>query len=33
MKKLGYLIPLAALLLSCQDRKNDKSGAVNLGEV
>ncbi len=32
MKKLGYLILLAATLVSCQDRKNDKNGNVNLGE-
>jgi Protein of unknown function (DUF1573) len=32
MKKLGFLLLLAATLVSCQDRKNEKNGAVNLGD-
>jgi Protein of unknown function (DUF1573) len=32
MKKLGYLILLVAALVSCQDRKNDKNGNINMGD-
>jgi Protein of unknown function (DUF1573) len=32
MKKLGLILLVAASLVSCQDRKNEKNGAVSLGD-
>jgi hypothetical protein len=32
MKRLGYLLLLAVLTTSCQNRKNEKNGSTSLGE-